>query len=115
MDISIVIEEYDKLRHQAERLVAAYFGVSGYIVANVHFDNNEIVALYYDVGCPKEIRMPKTWLDLTDEELIKAVKEYSLKKHEEYMAWQQEIMAQQQIEIENREKAKLAELKAKYE
>lgn len=114
MDINEVIREYDNLRHQAERLVAEYFGVSGYKVANVNIEDEMLSISFYDVGCPTTIRVPKAWLDLSDEELTIANKEFALKKHEEYMAEQQDIFAKQKVAKEAKDKALYEELKERF-
>jgi len=114
MDINEVIREYDNLRHQAERLVAEYFGVSGYKVANVNIEDDMLLISYYDISCPNTIKVPKAWLDLSDEELTIANKEFALKKHEEYMAEQENIFAKQKAAKEAQDKALYEELKERF-
>ena len=110
-----LVNEYNLLKANAERIVAVYFGVSGYKVSNISFYGDMMNVDYYDIGAPSTIKVPEVWLTLTDDELISAVKAFSLAKHNEYMAWQTALLAEQQTVIETRERTELARLKAKYE
>ena len=115
MDYETLIEEYDKLRHNAERLVAEYFGVSGYKVANVHINGELLDILYYDIGQPNTITVPKVWLELSDEELKVANREYAMIMHEEYMRKQSNIIAMQKAAKDTADRAMYEELKKRFE
>ena len=115
MDYETLIVEHDKLRHNAERLVAEYFGVSGYKVANVHINGELLDILYYDIGQPNIITLPKAWLELSDAELKVANREYAMIMHEEYMKKQAHIMATQRAFKEASDRAKYEELKKRFE
>lgn len=116
MDNRTLASEYNLLRANAARIVAEYFGVSGYKVATVNFDDNDNVIIdYYDVGAPKSLIVPEAWLTLNDNELKIAVKEHGFKKHEEYMIEQQALMEKIRLNNEAKEKAQYELLRAKYE
>ena len=113
------LEEYDELKEKIYNICVKYCGARNISIELIRIvnDNIEVSGTECIYGCNDyaEYSFPAEWLFLSPEELDNAYKEKLQKDLEEQRAKAKRDAEQAAKELEIKEKAELARLKAKYE
>lgn len=113
------LEEYNEIKEKVYNICKKYCGAQNFSVElfDINKDNIEVSGTECIYGCNDyaEFSFPAKWLFLSPEELDIAYKEKTQKDLAEKCEKAKIAAEEAAKELENKEKAELARLKAKYE